>query len=263
MSEKVILDENFSPILITLGQYSFFIAHGKQGIDALNVFIHLIYTARRQCTNQVWAAGNYLKKGLSMGNDRVKRAKAFLKKHGFISYVTRKQENTGYNEKVYIRLNFIHTKKTVEKMQENTNRFENQTTWPTGLKSNRASIQPGGNRTEMLKMNNRNALNEQYKTVGKADKSPHQLVISTFYDLYQQRYNTKPTIDSTTGRLAKELLKKQDVETIISRLHLYFEKEHYFTKGGRDFKNFRYNFDKLATTIDKDLEEAMKEAEVC
>lgn len=78
---KIILDDNFSPILLTLGQYEFFISHGKQGIDALILYIHLIYTARRQHENQSWTAGDYLN---LMSNDRIKKAETFLREHGFM-----------------------------------------------------------------------------------------------------------------------------------------------------------------------------------
>ena len=48
-------------IFVTRKQYKMFYAHGKVGMEAMYLYLHLMFTAREQETNQVWANENYLK----------------------------------------------------------------------------------------------------------------------------------------------------------------------------------------------------------
>lgn len=54
--------------------------------DALRVWMHYVWTARRQRTNRVWCTTKYLMAGLSMSEKRVKTAKGCLKKAGVVEY---------------------------------------------------------------------------------------------------------------------------------------------------------------------------------
>ena len=54
--------------------------------DALRVFIHLFWTARKQGNRAVWATSLYLHNGVHMAEDRVKAAKKKLKDLGLIEY---------------------------------------------------------------------------------------------------------------------------------------------------------------------------------
>ena len=153
-------------IILSVPLYGMFIAHGKEGIDAMNVYIHLYYTAKKQHTNQVWAAARYLKKGLTMGHDRIKKAKSFLHKKGLISYIQKQDPETGKLEKTYIKINYIYTQETAEKitaglkitpldngLNDDNRRFENNT--------HGSYIRSTGDKTEMLKVNNLNTLNKK------------------------------------------------------------------------------------------------------
>lgn len=104
--ELVFVDVEYEPLILPVRQYEFFMANGSRGIEAMTLLLHLLYTSRRQHTNQVWAANTYIRKGLSLGERTVKRAKAFLHEHGFISYV-QPRNSAGTMEKNYIRLNYI------------------------------------------------------------------------------------------------------------------------------------------------------------
>ncbi len=100
------LDDEYEPMVISPKLYEFFIANGAEGMDAFLVFTHLLYTAKRQHTNQVWAALEYLKKGLSLGIPRIKAAKSFLREHGIIEY-KQDSDETGKRLKTYIRIKYL------------------------------------------------------------------------------------------------------------------------------------------------------------
>jgi hypothetical protein len=89
-----------------MGLYEAFLARGDRGRDALAAYQHLLYTYRKQGTNQPWATTRYLMAGLSMGRDKVKRAKALLREMGLIEYVQRQLEG-GRLGKTYTKLNLL------------------------------------------------------------------------------------------------------------------------------------------------------------
>ena len=73
-------------VWIPVKLYEFFLAHGKDGSDARTVLAHLIYTARRQHNNRVWATTAYISKGTGLSEKRTRAAKAFLEDYGFVTY---------------------------------------------------------------------------------------------------------------------------------------------------------------------------------
>ncbi|ULQ59224.1 hypothetical protein K7I13_12075 [Brucepastera parasyntrophica] len=114
---KIRIDKNSDIIPITVGLYKFFMANGKEGRDAKDLYEHLIFTARLQETNQIKANNIYLANGLCWGENRVKKAKAFLATHGLIEYVQVK-DSAGQFGYTVIRLRFlINTQALSEKMQ--------------------------------------------------------------------------------------------------------------------------------------------------
>ena len=112
--ENVVLDLGSYPIIVSPGLYEFFLDHGKVGLEALLLYLHLQYTARRQKTNRVWARDAYLSGGLKFGKLKIKTLKAFLHKHRLIEYHQDHEFGGKYGE-VYIKLPYIHRKETVEK----------------------------------------------------------------------------------------------------------------------------------------------------
>ena len=153
-------------IVLSASQYEFFISNGKEGIDAMTLYLHLLYTARLQKTNQIWANNSYLMKGLKWGEAKVKKAKSFLKKNDFIEYVAHRKKTTKCTERHYIKLKYIHKKSTILKAVEMDCIIKNEKTTctkldllgqkSTGLKSNRV-----GSKGQMLKYNNLNALSKK------------------------------------------------------------------------------------------------------
>ena len=77
-------------ICCTVGLYETFMSQVAIGMQALGLYFHLMYTACRQDTNQVWAADKYLCAGISVGKVKIKTLKAMLSKMGLISYVQEK-----------------------------------------------------------------------------------------------------------------------------------------------------------------------------
>jgi hypothetical protein len=161
--ETVELDEGFNPLLISIGQYELFLAGGKVGGDAKDVFLHLMYTARRQQTNQVWANDEYIRSGIGIGRDSLIKAKKWLVDKGMISYIRERRptENTdgkrgGTLGKSYIRLNYIHRKCTVDRAEAD------QTPENRGVVNDQTpDNQVPGQQQQMLKVNKENALSEK------------------------------------------------------------------------------------------------------
>jgi hypothetical protein len=75
--------------------------------DAIALYSHLIFTARLQKTNQVWANDTYIKNGLKWGWKRLKQAKADLSRLGLIDYIQRRDYSTQQYKKTYIRIKYI------------------------------------------------------------------------------------------------------------------------------------------------------------
>jgi hypothetical protein len=107
-AEPIVVDIEYEPIILPVKQYEFFMANGARGIEAMTLLLHLLYTSKRQHTNQVWAANTYLRRGLDMGERTVIRAKKFLADHGFIQYIQSKSGETGrFDSKTYIKICYM------------------------------------------------------------------------------------------------------------------------------------------------------------
>jgi hypothetical protein len=76
-------------LFLTISKYKMFLA-SPRGIEAMSLYLHLMFTARLQSTNSVKAKDIYLKNGLGWGDAKLKRAKSFLKKKKLIEYVQRR-----------------------------------------------------------------------------------------------------------------------------------------------------------------------------
>ncbi len=83
-------------IVITVKMYKFFMANGSVGMDAKNLYEHLIFTSRLQYGNPTIIANKtYLKRGLGWGDKKLRDAKAFLSSANLIEYIQFKDESTG------------------------------------------------------------------------------------------------------------------------------------------------------------------------
>ncbi|MDC7234561.1 MAG: hypothetical protein PQJ58_15125 [Spirochaetales bacterium] len=73
-------------LIVSVKMYKFFMAHGKDGLEAKQLYDHLLFASRVQGSKAVKANVNYIKNGLGWGVAKVKKAKAFLSAAGLIQY---------------------------------------------------------------------------------------------------------------------------------------------------------------------------------
>lgn len=93
--ERVEVSEELIPLSIPIKTYQFFLATREECPDALDVWLHLYFTALRQNNPIVKANDTYMRNGLHIGRDRLQRAKKFLKDHDLIEYVQGRDPDTG------------------------------------------------------------------------------------------------------------------------------------------------------------------------
>jgi len=230
LPERIELDLNDYPILISPSLYEFFLANRKMGLESLLLYIHLQYTARRQKTNQVWANDTYLVKGLGFGIRKMKVLKAFLKSSGLIEYIQSRADR-GRMMKTYIRLPYIHQRDTVEKLTGGTV-FDPPVTGGT-------FTAPPVDRTtrpnkQMLKVN-KEMLKVKKERGDKPLSAPYDLV-AAWEEGYRKKMGKSPITGKKEFGQAKTLLKKIDLEDAKQRLSWFFADSHWFT----DNSNFTF-----------------------
>lgn len=118
--KKLITGDNISIeadndlIFVTVAKYKLFFSYGEVGLDAYLLYSHLMFTARTQKTNSVWANNTYLRGGLHWGKDRLNKAKNLLFDLGLINQVEKRDEQ-GKFEGHYIE---VATKKSPFEFKE-------------------------------------------------------------------------------------------------------------------------------------------------
>jgi len=96
LNNEIELECDDELIFVTVRMYKFFLAHGKDGLDAKQLFDHLLFTSRIQKSRKVMANLTYIKNGLGWGRDKTKKAKAFLCAAGLIEYTQSKNDTGQY-----------------------------------------------------------------------------------------------------------------------------------------------------------------------
>ncbi len=212
----VTLNKNDDLIFLTVGMYKLFLSR-QGGRDARDLYLHLMFTARLQETNQVWANKTYLKEGLFLGDARLKRAKALLKKLGLIEYV-KERGGRGRLSKVYIRLTKLWSWGTLA----------DRTTGSVSEPVVESPILPQGRFTTPLVPGPRNALSEkENKRVeqpsvaqakptaspspakNKGPRTPHGRVRALYGELYRKntRAASAPFNKACAGQLRNDLVR--------------------------------------------------------
>mgnify|MGYP000518897640 CR=1 FL=1 len=107
------IDKDHDLIFCSVGLYKMFLANKSPGMEAKQLYDHLLFTARLQETSIIHANTSYLQKGLGWGQAKIKRAKAFLTKKGLISYVQRRGPN-GQMMDWFIQVNFFRREPQIE-----------------------------------------------------------------------------------------------------------------------------------------------------
>ena len=90
-------------IFISVKLYNFFLANGKTGRDALRVYWHLMATARKQKTNQVWATNGFICKGTGLCAKAVTKAEKWMVEKNLIQLIKGRKEK-GKWKKTFIKI---------------------------------------------------------------------------------------------------------------------------------------------------------------
>lgn len=98
--ENISVEADGDIIFITVAKYKLLYSYGKIGLDAYLLYSHLMFTARIQHTNSVYAKDIYLRKGLNWGSTRLSSAKNLLLQLKLIE-ISQKRKN-GKFSKSYI-----------------------------------------------------------------------------------------------------------------------------------------------------------------
>ena len=116
MYDNIKIDPEGDIIFLTMSRYKKLMSFGVVGMDAKNLYEHLMFTARLQGTMSVWAKDTYLMKGLHLGKDKLKKAKALLHKLKLIEYRQDRDEE-GHFKDSYILIKTSYTTAPVDRVE--------------------------------------------------------------------------------------------------------------------------------------------------
>ena len=101
-------------IFVTVAKYKLFMAYGKIGMDSYCLYSHMMFTARLQETNQIYANDTYLRQGLDWSRERTQKAKNLLFELALIEEITKRDSSGKFSGK-YIK---VKTKSTPFEISE-------------------------------------------------------------------------------------------------------------------------------------------------
>jgi hypothetical protein len=85
--DKIRIEQDEDILFLTIKKYKLFLKHQEEGgLDAMNLYLHYMFTARLQHTNVIKANDAYVRKGLGWGILKLKKSKSLLKKWKLIEY---------------------------------------------------------------------------------------------------------------------------------------------------------------------------------
>lgn len=85
--DKIRIEQDEDLLFLTIKKYKLFLKHKEEGgLDAMNLYLHYMFTARLQHTNVIKANDAYVRKGLGWGISKLKKSKSLLKKWKLIEY---------------------------------------------------------------------------------------------------------------------------------------------------------------------------------
>lgn len=87
--------------------------------------------------------------------------------------------------------------------------------------------------------------NRENNTSAPAEPSPHKQVIDAYHRLHKEKTGDVPTINGKAGKSVQRLLQKHDVDKIIAKLRKYYERDEWYTRGGRDISLFESHYDRI------------------
>lgn len=156
----------------------------ESAADLIALYLFYYYTAKWQKTNQPKATGEYCQNGLDMGFDRFNRAKKKLIELGLI-------ESVKTNEGWFIRISFIYSNKTIEKIVMNKDSDSKVIAIKSKDSGNQEIGFQGINALNKSKLNalNKSNLREDAAKLSVGDKKIKTYQFERFWMLYPNKKN--------------------------------------------------------------------------
>jgi len=260
------IDKDHDLLVCTVGLYKLFLAHGRTGHEALSLYLHLMFTARLQETNQIKANNEYLCRGLLIGKVKLRTLKALLHKLGLLEYVQKRNSN-GQIAEQYIKIK-LFTKKSLDNMILETNGNPKDKSCPTrinpvleGQKTSGMVYRPSGaspqmlkEKKEMLKEKKENSPVPVPEPEQSSKKSKKQSIIpgykeftSELFKFHRQVTGQKYIFTEVDGSIVKKILRQLEIESSLEKLRAYYLQDWWFTKDGRSLKGFIAHINELST----------------
>jgi hypothetical protein len=210
LPERLTIDYRQDGLPLTAGLYECFRANGKAGDDALSVYLHLLWSYRRQKTNRVWANNSYLQKGLDIGERRLEYAKALLCRMRLITKVhSRDAKGRMTKGKAYLQLNIVlnpgaSISAETADMDSETVHFRNsRVRGPDGTKCLKKKV---NKRVEQPSAESKPAASPS-PAKSKGPRTPHGRLRALFSELYTKstRATRAPFNAACAGQLRNDL----------------------------------------------------------
>ncbi len=252
---NVRIDKDHDLLVCTVGLYKLFVAHGRKGHEALSLYLHLMFTARLQETNQVKANKEYLCRGLGIGKVKLKALKSLLRKLGLIEYMQSRSPD-GKLQGQYIKVK-LWTRESVQ--QALTNQRDNNCTAGTNIvplaqETGPHAHRPTGASPQMLKEKKENSPVPLPEPKQSSKKSKKQSIIpgykeftSELFKLHRQVTGQKYIFTEVDGSIVKKILRQLEIESSLEKLRAYYLQDWWFTKDGRSLKGFIAHINELST----------------
>ena len=87
--------------------------------------------------------------------------------------------------------------------------------------------------------------NNKENSSAPAEPSPHKRVMDAYHRLHKEKTGDVPTINGKAGKSVQRLLQKHGVDKIIAKLRKYYERDEWYTRGGRDILLFESHYDRI------------------
>ncbi|MDY6894359.1 MAG: hypothetical protein SVO01_02925 [Thermotogota bacterium] len=129
--QKVNTEMDGFSLPLTIGKYKLFLEYrDKGGIDAMNLYLHLLFTGINQKTNQPHATNSYIMWAFGWGKTRLIKAKNLLKKFGLIEIIQKFKENGKFDKK-YIKVLSITPLSMQKEISDTQRRDQERPACPT------------------------------------------------------------------------------------------------------------------------------------
>jgi len=244
--ELVRINKHEDIIPLTVGTYRLFLAKGQLGMEALLLYVHLMFTARLQETPKVKATDSYLRNGLQVGVVKLKKLKSFLKSLGLIEYVNRRGEDGRYEE-IYIQVNLRPGKQGDPDASSSGTEIV-----PV---DHRYNYRTYGLEKQMLKNKNKNknknspsGASPSKTTAEKRSVEGYREFVDLLFQLHEKYTGAKYVFTKTDGAQVKRILNQIDPDDALARLHRYYDHDFWFTQEGRSLKGFQARINEIAVS---------------